>query len=288
MDVGVIFIVLQLIYLEGILSIDNAAVLAALVSDLPQHEPISWPRGLGWLQRPVHRMLGGQRMAALKVGLLGAYLGRGLMLFAASYIIRNPWLIFLGALYLIKLACEQLGAPPAQDDEAAEMPAVGKGFWAVVVAVELADLAFSLDNVVAAVALSNELWVVMLGVFLGIVTMRFAAGIFVYLVDREPILERAAYILVLNISLELLVERLTGFHFGDAVKFAVSAGTIVVAVAYTRVPILPRIGQRLRWVRPVLYRINQGMVLVLRPVALLAGLLFGGLRAGARLFFPSS
>lgn len=56
----------------------------------------------------MHRIFGPQRMAALKVGLLGTYLGRGLMLVMASYIIWKPWLIFLGALYLIKLEAEHL------------------------------------------------------------------------------------------------------------------------------------------------------------------------------------
>ncbi len=61
-----------------------------------------------------------------------------------------------------------------------------RSFWIVVLNVELADLAFSLDNVVAAVSLSDKLWVVMIGVALGIVTMRFAAGIFTWMIKREP------------------------------------------------------------------------------------------------------
>jgi tellurite resistance protein TerC len=190
LDLSVILIILQLIYLEGILSIDNAAVLGAMVSHLPREEPIPWPRLLRFLQKPVHRLLGGQRLAALKVGLLGAYLGRGSMLFIASWVIQNRWLLLLGGLYLIKLAVDHLGETPMEAAAAAAeaagqpVPRLERSFWSVVLAVELADLAFSLDNVVAAVALSRELWVVLTGVFLGIVTMRFAAGIFVYLIAR--------------------------------------------------------------------------------------------------------
>ena len=62
--------------------------------------------------------------------------------------------------------------------------------------VELADLVFSLDNVVAAVSLSKDLWVVMLGVAIGILTMRFAAGLFARAVLKEPVLKYAAYLLV--------------------------------------------------------------------------------------------
>ncbi|MGQ0569024.1 MAG: TerC family protein, partial [Armatimonadota bacterium] len=181
-DWSALLIVLQLIYLEGILSIDNAAVLGAMVSHLPRDEVIPWPRPLRFLQRPVHRLLGGQQLAALKAGLFGAYLGRGSMLFVASWVVRNQWLLVLGALYLIYLAFSHFGAKAeaAEQREYGRQVAAGSAsFWLVVLNVELADMAFSIDNVVAAVALSREMWVVLTGVFLGIITMRFAAGIFV-------------------------------------------------------------------------------------------------------------
>src|SRR3972149_2946006 len=163
MDYGVVLIVLQLIYLEGILSIDNAAVLGAMVSQLPNEERIPWPAPLRFLDGPVHRLLGGQRLAALKVGLLGAYVGRGSMLFIASWVVQNRWLLLLGGLYLIKLAADHLGdiGPGSAEQDAEKVAGEplrrgGRSFWSVVVAVELADLAFSLDNLVAAGALSRE------------------------------------------------------------------------------------------------------------------------------------
>src|SRR6185503_13621572 len=98
--------------------------------------------------------------------------GRGLMLLMASYVIANPWLRLLGAFYLIKLAFENLGVSEHPEGESGTETRTSAGtFWSIVLSVELADLAFSIDNVVAAVALSNELWVVMLGVALGIVTL---------------------------------------------------------------------------------------------------------------------
>ena len=81
----VIIIILQLIFLEGILSIDNAAVIGALVSPLPDDERVVWPRALQWLGDRLHPLLGNQRMAALRVGLLGAYIGRGSMLFLSFF-----------------------------------------------------------------------------------------------------------------------------------------------------------------------------------------------------------
>src|SRR5712692_10217513 len=96
MALSVLFIILQLIYLEGILSIDNATVLAAMVAPLPRDAPIPWPKFLRFVAAPVHRALGGQRLAALKVGLLGAYVGRAAMLLSASWVIQNRWLLLLG------------------------------------------------------------------------------------------------------------------------------------------------------------------------------------------------
>src|SRR3989475_12154200 len=144
MDVAVALIILQLIYLEGILSIDNAAVLGAMVAHLPRHERIPWPRPLRMFQKPVHKLLGGQRAAALKVGLFGAYVGRGAMLFIASWVIQNRWLLLLGGLYLIKLAADHLGETP-EEARAAAARAAGqparrseRGFWSVVLAGGLA------------------------------------------------------------------------------------------------------------------------------------------------------
>src|ERR1700733_7501733 len=84
-------IILQLIFLECILSIDNAAIMGAMVAHLPNDQPTPWParlqHTLGW----VDRLLGPQREAALKVGLFGAYAGRIVMLALASVIIERPW-----------------------------------------------------------------------------------------------------------------------------------------------------------------------------------------------------
>ncbi len=117
------------------------------------------------------------------------------------------------------------------------------------------DLAFSLDNVVAAVSLSDKLWVVMIGVAIGILVMRFAAGIFSYVVAKEPILKTAAYILVLNIGVELLLEDLAHIEISDWMKFGISMATILLSLAYAHIKFL-------RFFRPVLIWISQGLALV--------------------------
>jgi tellurite resistance protein TerC len=191
-----VFIVLQLIFLEGILCIDNAAVLG----------------------NALHPVLGGQRTAALRV---------------------------LGAAYLVRLACDNLGVAEPGESDAHLHAVVGRNSWNIVVTVELADLAFSLDNVVAAVALSSQLWVVMLGVAIGILLMRFAAGWSSYAAEREPVLKTAAYVLVFNIGLELPLEEFGLVHFPDWARLGISAGTL--ALAYAHLPPLCVFQPALNW-----------------------------------------
>ena len=251
MNWSIILTIIQLIFLEGILSIDNAAVLGAMVAFLPDDRPIPWPAFLQKIGDRLHGVVGNQRVAALRVGLLGAYVGRGLMLFLASIIIRNPWLRVLGALYLVRLAFDNIGMAEEGEGDSHVHPLDKNVFWSVVLTVEMTDLVFSIDNVVAAVALSNELWVVLLGVALGILLMRFAAGLFSYFVQREPVLKTTAYVLVLAIGTELLLEEFAGWVFPDWLRFAISVSIILLSLLYAHWSVL-------RWFRPALVWIAQG------------------------------
>jgi tellurite resistance protein TerC len=273
--IGIISIAFQLVFLESILSIDNAAVLGALVSVLPDDKPVPYPRQLKSLQSFTDRVLGMQQMAALKVGLLGAYLGRAMMLVMAAWVIRNPFLQVLGAVYLVKLAFGHLSVAdqPGEEKLLNQRRTAATSFWLVVLKVELADLAFSLDNVVAALALSDELWVVMLGVALGIVTMRFAAGVFTWLIKREPILETAAYIVVLNIGVELLLAQYFHIHLEAWQKFIISASTIVLCVVYARVKFLHILAPVFRWIGEGMGNFDELINWALRPVILVIKLI---------------
>ncbi|HUL20527.1 MAG TPA: tellurium resistance protein TerC [Thermodesulfobacteriota bacterium] len=275
LDLSIAYIIVQVIFLEGILSIDNAAVLGAMVSVLPKDKAVPWPGPLAFLGNPVQRLLGGQRTAALKVGLLGAYLGRGLMLVVANFVIHNPFLKILGAAYLIKLAFENLGEPePGEETQTKAKSVEGKGFWGVVLAVELADLAFSLDNVVAVVALSDNLYIVMFGVAIGIITMRFAAGIFTLMIMKEPILKPAAYIVVFNIGAELLLDEFAHIQFGSALKFMISAGTLILAVVYAHIKPLHVFQPVLTWLGQGMADVNELLDWALKPVWLVFKIFF--------------
>jgi len=263
----ILVIILQLIFLEGILSIDNAAVIGALVSPLPDDKHVEWPKSLQRFGEWLHPILGNQRLAALRVGLLGAYVGRGAMLFLTSFIIHNSWIKLLGAAYLIHLAFDNLedkSGGGGEDDEQIK-PIKVQTFWATVLTVETMDLIFSIDNVVAAVSLSNKLWVVMIGVAIGILTMRFAAGVFSYAVQREPILQQAAYILVFNIGVELTLQQIWHVEIPDMVRFAISIGTILLALAYAHSAFLQKFRFVLVWLAQGIGIVNEFVDWIFAP-----------------------
>ena len=172
---------------------------------------------------------------------------------------------------MIRLGLNELGdTTPGADTEDEKKENLQKAsFWSVVLTVELMDLVFSIDNVIAAVALSDEIWVVMLGVAIGILTMRFAAGIFSYAVQREPILKPAAYILVLNIGIQLIVEQLWKVEISDIMRFAISIGIIVGALLYAHSPFLQRFGVILSWFAIAMGFFNKLIDLIFLPFKLL-------------------
>lgn len=169
-------VIFWLVALEGILSVDNALVLAIMVSILPRE----------------------QQKRALTYGILGAFIFRILAVILALVLVKLWWLKFLGGGYLLYVAYKGLYGH-GLDQRAARSP----NFWAVVLRVELLDIAFSIDSILAGVALSEKSWVIITGGILGIVTMRFAAGIFIKLIEKYPALKKAAYALVVVIGLKL-------------------------------------------------------------------------------------
>lgn len=267
-------LVLYLIFLESILSIDNAAVLGAMVTSLPGNLSVPWPGPLRRIGKLFDPLLGKQRLAALRVGLLGAYFGRGLMLLLASFIVQNHWLKLVGALYLIHLAFENLGMPEEGETEEHVRSAASRSFWIIVLNVEIADLIFSIDNVVAAVALSNKLWVVMVGVAIGILGMRFAAGFFSYAVEREPILKTGAYLLVLNIGIQLILGEYAGANISDVARFGSSVVILLICLLYAHFKPLQVLKPVLVWLAQGFANINEVINWAFVPVAALFKLIF--------------
>jgi YkoY family integral membrane protein len=161
-----------LVLLEGLLSADNALVLALLVRHLPKK----------------------QQHSALLYGLVGAFVLRGIGIVVARFIINLWWLCGIGAGYLIWLCAKHFIAKSKEDEHA--VAPTGPGFWQTVIIVELTDIVFAVDSILVAVALSNKLWVIYAGAFLGIVLLRLAAGFFIRLIRKYPALDNMAYALV--------------------------------------------------------------------------------------------
>lgn len=251
MDWTIPLVIFQLIFLQVILSIDNAAVLGSLVAHLPDDRPVQWPRGLWKIGDWLHPVLGNQRTAALRVGLIGAYLAQGLMLFLATAISHTPWIKILGAFYLIRLSFDNLGeAEPGETDYHVH-PIEQVNFWSIVLTVEISDIVFSIDNIVAAVAITDRFWLVVIGVFIGILLMRVAAGWFSYLVDREPILKKAAYLLIMIIGGEIIYSEFAHVTINSWLRLGISLLIIALTLAYAH----SRLFQKLR---PVFIWFGQG------------------------------
>lgn len=238
-------IIISLIILEGLLSFDNALVLASMVGHLPEK----------------------QQKLALKAGLIGAYVFRGLALFFVGYIIANPWIKLAGGGYLIYLMCSHLGQAEAGEDDSAAKAAVKGGLIATIFSVELADLAFSIDNIIAAVAMSPKMWVVVLGVFIGIAAMRFVAGVFIGLIKRFPILEKVAYVLVGYIGLQLFAEYFFHIEVSEMQKFSIIVSILIFGMAYGKFAFLEKIfGGIFRWFGQVMGNITELVNSLLIPV----------------------
>lgn len=221
-------IIATLVLLEGLLSADNALVLAVLVKHLPEK----------------------QKKKALFYGLLGAYVFRFLAISIGTFLVKITWIKVAGGLYLLWIALSNLfnlevrwvraGNVPLlpyiakKNDEEEEGEVEGKvrSFWGTVLTVELMDIAFSVDSVIAAFGVSDQVWVLFLGGILGVLMMRGIAQVFLKLIARFPELEQAAFILIIIIGLKMLAA-VAGYELPHVAFFgvliAVFVGTIIMS-----------------------------------------------------------
>jgi len=202
-----------LVGLEALLSADNALVMAIMVLGLPQ----------------------GQHKQALRYGLVGGFVFRILATLLAVYLIRVAWVKLLGGLYLLYLTYSHFHGQDGEDRHRAPRarPWLGMtAFWATVVRVELVNLAFSIDSILVAVAMSPKTWVVVAGGILGIVAMRLVVGQLLVLVQRYPALVDGAFIIIAWVGLKLGLEYLhTTWHVGVAIPQWLSI--VFIAVIFT-------------------------------------------------------
>lgn len=194
-----LWILIILIGLEGLLAADNALVLAIMVKHLPKV----------------------QRKKALFYGLLGAFILRFGSLFIISFLVDVWYVQAIGAGYLLFISFKHLYDHyfSSNGEEVEEAKGNGSGFWMTVFKVEIADMAFAVDSILAAVALAvalpptgigqvggldtGQFLVILSGGMIGLIIMRFAANVFVELLQKRPSLEVAAFLIVGWVGIKL-------------------------------------------------------------------------------------
>lgn len=203
----------SLVLIEGLLSADNALVLAVLVKHLPEK----------------------QKKKALMYGMFGAYFFRFLFIGIGVYLIKFWFIKVLGAAYLAWIVISHFRSKSGNDeDEGKEfkkdswLVRVFGTFWATVISVEMMDIAFSVDSILAAFAISDKVWVLLVGGMLGILMMRTVAGLFLALIEKVPELENTAFILIGIISAKMFAG-VFGFHLSHYAFFAI----LIIAFAAT-------------------------------------------------------
>ena len=198
-----VIVLLSLILLEGLLSADNAIVLAVMVRHLPPKE----------------------QKHALMYGLAGALIFRIIAIFLITILAQYWEIQVLGGLYLLYMAGAHIKEffAKRKEDETEEIvePKKQSGFWATVIKVELTDIAFAIDSILAAVAIAitlphisetsigginlGQFTVMVIGGFVGVVIMRYAANIFIRVLETKPGLEIAAFLIVGWVGIKLFV-----------------------------------------------------------------------------------
>lgn len=200
-----------LVVLEGLLSADNALILAVMVRPLPKE----------------------QQKKALTYGMFGAYFFRFIFIGLGMMLIKFWWLKLLGGAYLAWIVIKHfwIGEKEGEDDGAKKdswLKKVFGLFWATVISVELMDIAFSVDSIMAAFAVSDKIWILLFGGMIGILMMRTVAKGFLVLIEKVPELENTAFILIAIIAVKMLLSTI-GLEIGHIVFFTIIVLTLLGA-----------------------------------------------------------
>lgn len=182
--VEVYFLLLILVVLEAVLSADNAIALAAIAKSVEEPK----------LQEQ-----------ALNIGLVGAYILRIILILAATWVVKYWQFELLGAIYLLWLVFNYFFS--AKDEENGEKRTLGfKSLWQIIPTIAITDLAFSLDSVTSAIAITQETWLIIAGGTMGIIILRFLAGLFIRWLQEYTYLEDAGFITVGFVGIRLLLK----------------------------------------------------------------------------------
>ncbi|WP_072619624.1 TerC family protein [Spirulina major] len=199
------FLLLILVILEAVLSADNAVALASIAQGLESPQ----------VQR-----------RALNIGLLGAYVLRMTLIVTATWVQQFWQFELIGALYLLWLVWRYYTAADAEGS-------TSHGFtfaslWQAIPVIALTDLAFSLDSVTTAIAVSDQTWLIVTGGTLGVIALRFLTELFLRWLREYPRLEEAGYLTVAMVGTRLLMRVMVpGFNLPEWLM------VIVIAAIFT-------------------------------------------------------
>ncbi|QOV23166.1 TerC family protein [Anabaenopsis elenkinii] len=208
-SIEALIVLLILVFLEAVLSADNAIALAAIAQGLEDKE----------LERK-----------ALNFGLIVAYVLRITLILTATWVQKFWQFELLGAAYLLWLVFQHFTSEEEKDDHHH-----GPRFQSLLQAIPIiafTDLAFSLDSVTTAIAVSQEKWLVLTGATIGIITLRFMAGLFIRWLDEFKNLEDAGYITVAFVGFRLLM-RVVNDNLVPPEWLVISAIAIILAWGFS-------------------------------------------------------
>ncbi len=219
---------LTLSALEIVLGIDNLVFLAILADRLPEH----------------------QRALARKLGLAFALVTRLMLLASLAWIAglvepvftvfnhpvswRDIILIGGGVFLLAKATHEIHSSLEGEEEGAATEGGVGKavkaGFTATIIQIGILDIVFSLDSVITAVGMANQLWVMVTAVIIAVIIMLVAAGPLSGFVSRHPTVKMLALSFLLLVGMSLVADGM-GFHIPKGyLYFAMGFSVMVEAL----------------------------------------------------------
>jgi predicted tellurium resistance membrane protein TerC len=211
-----------LTFLEIVLGVDNIIFISILSCKLPH----------------------AQQSRARRVGLLGAMATRVLLLFSLAWLSRltAPWftligheisgrdlILILGGLFLLGKSTYEIH-DSLEGEEAHESRKVAASFASVIIQIMLLDIVFSLDSVITAVGMVDEVWVMIAAVVIAVVIMMIAAEPISAFVHRHPTVKMLALSFLLLIGLSLLLEGFDQHIPKGYIYFAMGFSVFVEAI----------------------------------------------------------
>lgn len=191
-----ISIVGNLFLIESILSIDNAAMIASMIIQLKEE----------------------YRKKAIKYGIIGAYFFRGICLLFASLLIKIWWLKSIGGFYLIFIGLSHFFKKKSVLYNINKSSLKKENsFWKIIILIEIMDIFFSIDNIFASVALSENFILIFFGVFIGILSIRLISQFFIQLMEKFPKLKDSSFYVIILLGAKLIFSSFIRSNFLEKV-----------------------------------------------------------------------